>query len=158
MRTIRILVRVPESDAAAAFGAIADFSRFPALTEDVRSVEVHAGQPRTSDWAVHFRRGLLRWTERDSLDAAALRIEFAQTEGDFALFHGSWQVAAADGGCEVDFAVTYDFGIDSLAGIMDPIAERVIKRVICAVLAGLFGAIAVLDGGAALTDLSVRQG
>ena len=28
------------------------------------------------------------------------------------------------------FEVTYDFGIESMAGILDPIAERVIKRVV----------------------------
>ncbi len=36
---------------------------------------------------------------------------------------------------------------------MDPIAERVIKRVVCDVLAALFGHITVLEGGEALTDL-----
>ena len=158
MRTIRILVHVPGVDPASAFEAIADFSRFPSLADDVQSVEVRPGQPRTSDWVVHFRRGLLHWTEVESIDAAASRIEFAQTEGDFARFHGSWRVAAAAGGCAVDFAATYDFGVESLAGIMDPIAERVIKRVVCSVLAGLFGDTTVLDGGAALADLFVRQG
>jgi len=43
--------------------------------------------------------------------------------------------------------------IDSLAGIMDPIAERVITRVVCSVLAELFGETTILDGGQALADL-----
>lgn len=57
-------------------------------------------------------------------------------------------------GAEVLFEVTYDFGIESLVGIMDPIAERVITRAVCAVLSGLFRDIRVLEGAEALTDLA----
>jgi hypothetical protein len=39
---------------------------------------------------------------------------------------------------------------------MDPIAERVVKRVVCSVLSGLFGEITVVRGGEALTDLALR--
>jgi hypothetical protein len=50
-------------------------------------------------------------------------------------------------GCVVRFTAAWDFGIESMAGIMDPIAERVIKRVVCDVLSGLFGPTTVLAGG-----------
>jgi ribosome-associated toxin RatA of RatAB toxin-antitoxin module len=156
VRTVRLKVRVSTEDTNAAFGAIADFTRFPALAADVRSVETRAAPAvtRHSDWEVNFRRGAMRWTEWETVDPAALRIEFGQTDGDFADFTGSWQLTPVRGGAEVLFTVTYDFGIESLAGLMDPIAERVVKRVICSVLAGLFGDIAVLEGGEALTDLA----
>lgn len=82
------------------------------------------------------------------MDTASQRIDFRQIAGDFADFHGSWRVTAG----QVLFEVTYDFGIDSMAAILDPIAERVIKRVVRSVLSGLFGEIVVLEGGAALSD------
>jgi hypothetical protein len=150
MRAIMIKVRIRTGDLPAALSAIADFARFPALADDVRSVTVAADG---SDWAVNFRRGLMRWHETETVDVDALRISFTQTAGDFADFHGSWQLTPVIGGAHVVFEVTYDFGIDSMAGLMDPIAERVIKRVVCAVLAGLFGEITVLAGGEALVDL-----
>jgi ribosome-associated toxin RatA of RatAB toxin-antitoxin module len=155
MRTTRLRVRCAGGDVPGAFLRIADFGRFPSLAADVRSVEVHPGpgRDRDSDWEVNFRRGVMRWNEWESVDVDRLRIEFSQTDGDFAEFHGFWQLTEVPGGFEVEFGVTYDFGIDSLAGIMDPIAERVVKRVICSVLAELFGGIAVLEGGEALTDL-----
>jgi ribosome-associated toxin RatA of RatAB toxin-antitoxin module len=160
MRTTTLLVHLPATDPATGFGRIADFAAFPALADDVRAVEVRTapGPVRHSDWVVNFRRGLLRWTEREFVDAGRLRIEFEQTAGDFAEFHGYWQLTGTAGGCAVRFDVGFDFGIESLAGLMDPIAERVVTRVVCAVLAGLFGDITVIEGGEALADLSGRRG
>ena len=103
---------------------------------------------------MNFRRGIMRWTELETIDDERLRIHFDQIDGDFEDFHGSWQVLPADDGAQVLFEVSYDFGIESLVGIMDPIAERVIKRSVCAVLSGLFADIRVLEGAEALTDLA----
>jgi len=150
MRDTSISVRIRTDDVPAALAAIADFGRFPSLADDVRAVVPDAGG---TQWTVNFRRGLMRWHETEVVDAAASRITFEQTAGDFTAFGGSWQLTPVIGGARVDFAVSWDFGIESMAGIMDPIAERVIKRVVCAVLSGLFGEITVLAGGEALTDL-----
>jgi hypothetical protein len=143
-------VRIRTGDVPGAVAAIADFGAYPALAADVRAViPVTSG----TQWTVNFRRGLLRWHETDVVSPADLRITFTQTSGDFAEFAGSWQLTPVIGGARVDFAVSWDFGIESMAGIMDPIAERVIKRIVCDVLSGLFGEITVLAGGEALTDL-----
>lgn len=148
MRATSIKVRIRTDDVSAALTAIADFTRFPALAPDVRSVVVGDSG---SEWTVNFRRGVLRWHETDTV--SGLRIDFAQTDGDFAEFRGAWLLRPVIGGAHVTFEVAWDFGIDSMAGLMDPIAERVIKRVACDVLSGLFGEIAVIEGGEALTDL-----
>lgn len=157
MRSIYLHAEVPTNDADLVFKHITDFARYPALSPDVRSVATcpppAAGQPQHTDWEVNFRRGIMRWTERENIDHERLHVEFSQVDGDFDDFHGSWQLTPTGSGCNVELHVTYDFGIESLAGIMDPLAERVIKRVICAVLAGVVGEVTVLEGGAALTDL-----
>lgn len=150
MRATSISVRIRTDDVPGALTSIADFGRFPSLADDVREVVPWDG---CSQWTVNFRRGLMRWHETDVVDTANLRISFEQTSGDFAEFSGSWQLTPVIGGARVDFAVSWDFGIESMAGIMDPIAERVIKRVAVNVLSGLFGEITVLAGGEALTDL-----
>jgi ribosome-associated toxin RatA of RatAB toxin-antitoxin module len=157
MRAIHLRV-VVGADPVAAFDAIADFERYPTLADDVR--EVRTNTPRgpdgrqDSDWEVNFRRGIMRWNELEVVDRDRLHIDFDQTDGDFEDFHGSWRLTALGAGrTEVLFAVSYDFGIESLVGIMDPIAERVIKRAICSVLSGLFGDIQVLEGAEALNDL-----
>jgi hypothetical protein len=150
MRATSISIRIRTEDVPGALAEIADFGRFPSLADDVREVLPDAGG---THWTVNFRRGLMRWHETDAVDPASLRITFEQTSGDFAEFGGSWQLTPVIGGARVDFAVSWDFGIESMAGIMDPIAERVIKRVAVAVLTGLFGDVTVLAGGEALTDL-----
>lgn len=149
---LRIAIK---AEPLAAFAAIADFERYPSLADDVREVRTDPSRvPRESHWVMNFRRGLMRWTELEVVDESRLRIRFDQTDGDFEDFHGSWQVLPTAGGAEVLFEVSYDFGIESLVGIMDPIAERVIKRAVCAVLTGLFVDIEVLEGAEALTDLA----
>jgi ribosome-associated toxin RatA of RatAB toxin-antitoxin module len=150
MRATSITVRIRTADVPSALTEIADFTRFPALAPDVREVVAADGG---SAWTVNFRRGVLRWHETDTVSTEDLRIDFTQTGGDFATFHGSWRLRKVIGGAHVTFEVAWDFGIDSMAGLMDPIAERVIKRVVCDVLRGLFGDVTVLDGGAALSDL-----
>jgi ribosome-associated toxin RatA of RatAB toxin-antitoxin module len=158
MRTIHLRAAIATDDPAAAFTLISDFTRYPSISPDVHLVLTHParvdGEARNSDWEVNFRRGIMRWNEWETVDHERLRIEFAQTDGDFEDFQGSWQLTPTRGGAEVLFEVTYDFGIESLVGIMDPIAERVIKRTICSVLAELFGGISVIEGGAALADLA----
>ena len=153
MRNIRLRAVVPTDDASLVFTKITDFARYPAVSADVRHVSTRPGKPQHTDWEVNFRRGIMRWTEREDLDADRLHVDFEQVDGDFADFRGSWQLRAEPAGCGIFFEVTYDFGIESLAGIMDPLAERVIKRAVCAVLADVAGRVDVTEGGAALTDL-----
>jgi ribosome-associated toxin RatA of RatAB toxin-antitoxin module len=153
MRDITLRVAVA-ADPVDVFAAVADFERYPSLADDVRDVRTDTTtSPRESHWVMNFRRGVMRWTETETLDRDRGTIGFTQTDGDFEDFRGSWCVGSVSDGAEVVFAVHYDFGIESLAGIMDPIAERVITRAVCAVLAGLFGDIRVVAGAEALTDL-----
>ncbi|MEV0445774.1 SRPBCC family protein [Streptomyces spectabilis] len=158
MRTIHLRVVVPTDDPAGAFDRLINFTQFASLADDVRSVTVDPGPapglPRTADWEVNFRRGVMRWSELEAIDHERRQVEFSQTEGDFEEFHGAWRLHPVDGGCEIAFRATYDFGIESLAGMMDPTAERVIKRSVCQVLSGLFGQVTVVEGGEALTDLA----
>jgi len=153
MRTIHLRAVLPTDDASLVFKHITDFTHYPAVSADVRRVETRPGEPQLTDWEVNFRRGIMRWIEREDIDPQRLHVDFEQVEGDFLDFRGSWQLTPTPAGCEVFFGVTYDFGIESLAGIIDPLAERVIKRAVCAVLADVTGTVDVTEGGAALTDL-----
>jgi ribosome-associated toxin RatA of RatAB toxin-antitoxin module len=161
MRSIRLDALVPTEDTALVFKKIIDFGRYPGIAADVRAVEVRpsAESVRRSDWAQHsdwevnFRRGIMRWTEREEIFPDRLHVDFTQTDGDFAEFHGTWQLTPVADGCRAELKVTYDFGIESLAGLMDPLAERVIKRAICIVLADVVGSVEIRGGGEALTDL-----
>lgn len=157
MRTIRLRAQA-DQEPAIVFVAVADFGRYPALAADVREVHTtppaRPGTPQHTDWKVNFRRGIMRWSERELVDTGQLRIEFEQIDGDFEDFRGNWQLSPLRaGGTEIAFEVSYDFGIESLAGLMDPIAERVIKRVVYEVLTRSLGNVRVTEGAEALHDL-----
>jgi ribosome-associated toxin RatA of RatAB toxin-antitoxin module len=137
MRTLTLKVRSVRISADTAYDRIRQFEKYPDLVDEVRSVVIHAddrGGPMTSDWEVYFRNGPLRWSEVDYFQQQQRKIIFDQTTGDFDVFRGSWAVEPLDAGCEVTFSTTFDFGIPSLAGILEPIAVKVLKEGIALVL------------------------
>jgi ribosome-associated toxin RatA of RatAB toxin-antitoxin module len=159
MRTVTLTAHVPDTDLATAFARVGDFARYPALVPDVvRSVTVEPsapGEPVVSAWEVFFRNGLLCWTEADHLHPETATIDFAQTVGDFEEFTGGWQLSTVlvDGTpyVRVLFTADFDFGVPSLASIIDPVAERVLVETITAILRGLFVTVHVdvdVDGDA----------
>ena len=50
-----------------------------------------------------------------------------QITGDFDTFSGSWVLTRDGDDTALHFEAEFDFGIPSLEGILDPIAERVRK-------------------------------
>lgn len=143
MRHIHLQATVAGIAPATAFAELTDFARFPGLSTEISAIDVQPGGAagrQESEWSVEFRHGLLTWTEWERIDHVDLRVDFGQIEGDFADFHGSWQVGPHDcaTSTEIVFEVTYDFGIESLADAMDSIAERLLLRVVADILDGLF--------------------
>ncbi|MTD53773.1 type II toxin-antitoxin system RatA family toxin [Amycolatopsis pithecellobii] len=141
MRRIRLEALVPKADAAVVFERIRDFPRYADHTDAVREVRVERidGDVLTSTWSVNFRNGLLCWRERDHIDGDAMHIAFAQIDGDFDRFDGSWQLAQVGEDVTVVFVAAFDLGMPSLAAIIDPIAERALREHTEAVLRGLLG-------------------
>jgi ribosome-associated toxin RatA of RatAB toxin-antitoxin module len=141
MRTVRLRLHVPHKRASDVYATLADFERYPELSDAVQSVAVtEVSENRTvSTWEVTFRAGLLRWTEEDTFDPAVLSITFRQLEGDVALFDGSWLCADAEQGSEIVFSARLDMGIPSLADALEPIAVRTLIDNIVSIVRGLAG-------------------
>jgi uncharacterized membrane protein len=141
MRIIRLRLQVPGRPASDVYRTLADFERYPELSDAVRSVAVTAvSENRTvSQWEVTFRAGLLRWIEEDTFDPGAQSITFRQLEGDAAVFDGSWRCADAAPGSEIVFSARLDMGIPSLADALEPIAARTLIDNIVSIVRGLVG-------------------
>ena len=141
MRTVRLRLHVPDKPASDVYQTLADFERYPELADAVRSVAVTEVSENlaVSQWEVTFRAGLLRWTEEDTFDPAALSITFHQLEGDAAVFDGSWECVDAAQGSEIVFSARLDMGIPSLADALEPIAVRTMIDNIVAIVRGLVG-------------------
>ena len=141
MRIVRLRLHVPDKSASDVYATLADFERYPELSDAVQSVAVtEVSENRTvSQWEVTFRAGLLRWTEEDTFDPRALSITFRQLEGDIALFDGSWECVDAAPGSEIVFSARLDMGIPSLADALEPIAARTLTGNIVSIVRGLVG-------------------
>ena len=141
MRHVEVRALLPAMDATAAFDTLVDFQRYATLVDVVRSVTIRSAPgdvPMVSSWEVYFRNGILSWTEVDYLRRDSLTIEFETTEGDFDEFTGSWVLSRRDDRVDLVFAADFDFGVPSLASIVDPVAERVLTETIQRILGGLF--------------------
>ncbi|MGH3877985.1 MAG: SRPBCC family protein [Actinophytocola sp.] len=159
MRSLELTLRAFTADADAAYRRICEFERYPEFVDEVNSVVVHGDEGAgalMSDWEIVFRNGPLRWTEVDYFQPDQRRIVFEQTTGDFEVFRGSWTVTPAPGGCEVSFETTFDFGIPSLAGVLEPIATKVLKEGIALIVHQLLGEAAVVGDPAIAAAVTAR--
>jgi len=123
------------------YETLADFERYPELSDAVRSVAVTRVSENlaVSRWEVTFRAGLLCWTEEDTFDHGELSITFRQLEGDAAVFDGTWECADAEQGMQIVFSARLDMGIPSLADALEPIAVRTLIDNIASIVRGLVG-------------------
>src|ERR1700683_4207185 len=113
MRTVRIRLHVPGQPPDDVYATLADFERYPELSDAVTEA---SGNRTVSRWEVTFRAGLLRWTEEDTFDPAALAITFRQLEGDIAVFDGAWECVGASAGTEIVFSARLGLGLPRRAG------------------------------------------
>ncbi|MFJ9343571.1 type II toxin-antitoxin system RatA family toxin [Streptomyces sp. NPDC101733] len=139
MRHVELDALVPAQQAGAVLDAVRQWERFPELAPHVNATTVHE-DGKSSSWELHFRSGLLRWTEEDEFLPEQGEIRFVQSEGDFDSFNGVWKFRQDGDDVAVRFDGEFDFGIPSLEGILDPIAERVIRETVAWALTGLFPA------------------
>lgn len=141
MRHVQLDALISGQSPEIIYDSLVAFDRYPELAPHVQSTLVHQTWPEPtgrSTWALHFRSGLLRWTEQERFLRDALVIEFEQEHGDFDEFTGRWTLRRCGEDTEVHFAADFDFGIPSLEGILDPIAEQVLKESVAWVLVGMF--------------------
>ncbi|MFJ3223974.1 type II toxin-antitoxin system RatA family toxin [Streptomyces sp. NPDC086783] len=149
MRHVELDALIPGEQAESVLHAVRRWERYPDLAPHVNATTVHAAYPdpaASSSWELHFRSGLLRWTEDDTVLPEQGEIRFEQSDGDFDSFSGTWSVTQDGDDVAVRFDADFDFGIPSLEGILDPIAERVIKETVAWALTGLFPAVRIGGG------------
>jgi ribosome-associated toxin RatA of RatAB toxin-antitoxin module len=148
MRHVKLRALLRAVTPQEALEGVIRFERYAELAPHVQSSVVHTdaatGAGRSS-WELHFRSGLLRWSESETVDRERLLVSFEQDGGDFEQFRGQWQIAAEGSDSTVAFDADFDFGIPSLEGILNPIAERVITETVAWALNGLFSDVGFSD-------------
>jgi len=140
MRHVEIHAFIPNEKATRVFDVLADFKLYERLVDVVHSVDVtHQNEITHSSWVVEFGIGFLRWVEEDWFRRDELQLDFNQLEGDFDEFYGGWKFRPENEGVRASLIVDFDFGVPSLASIVEPVAERVLTDVTKQILRSLFG-------------------
>lgn len=147
MRKVILDAVVHGEDAGTVFENVVQFKRYAELSPHVQSTDVTETRPSAtgaSSWELLFRSGLLQWSETERFLKEQLRVEFVQTDGDFDTFDGHWALVQDGPDTRVHFECDFDFGIESLEGILDPIAERVIKETVAWAIVGLHASVRLI--------------
>jgi ribosome-associated toxin RatA of RatAB toxin-antitoxin module len=142
MPHVDIVTIVSDRDGREMYELLCDTERYAQLTDAIESLGVERDSDTTavSTWRVRFRSGILQWVEADVYDPELLTIAFAQLEGDFERFHGRWSVEPEPHGCRVHFTAEFDFGMPTLAPMIDPIAEAALREAVGEIVAALAAA------------------
>jgi ribosome-associated toxin RatA of RatAB toxin-antitoxin module len=126
----------------AAWEIVSDFSRYPAIMENVDEVRVHERTPRSgkSEWFVNVEGAPLSWIERDVFDPEHFRIRFESLGGDFEKVKGRWSIEDYRGeGIRVVFEIEYLLGIPVIEEVLGHILKEKMQSNIDTMVAAIRG-------------------
>jgi ribosome-associated toxin RatA of RatAB toxin-antitoxin module len=69
-----------------------------------------------------------QWTEREVWDEAAVTCTFAQTEGDFDQYGGSWTFAPSGEGCELTLGIEFSKDVGGLGAIVENLLKGKVQE------------------------------
>lgn len=122
-----IIVQAP---ARTVYELAKDQERFPEFMPDVELVTVvqRDGDRVISRWKTLVEEAPIEWIEEDRFDDARLRVDYKLLEGDLDTFEGFWTFDEHDGETHVRLAVTYDFGVPTLAELIGPTLHKKVRE------------------------------
>jgi len=105
-----------------------DVAVYPEFMEDIESIEILEKTPerQVSKWVgiiKEFNRRI-RWTEEDFWNDVDHTCRFAQTEGDFALYQGTWGFKEQDGGTVATLTLEYDYNVPLIGNLIKGVLKK----------------------------------
>ena len=129
MATVETTIRI-NAPLERVYAIAKDNESFPEFMKDVKSLVIIEREPnRTiSDWVgIVPTFGLkVRWRQEDRWDDATHTCDFKQIEGDYDSLDGVWNFTDADGGCQFDSVVNYEYNVPTLG----PLVKKVIHSIV----------------------------
>ncbi|GJE61392.1 type II toxin-antitoxin system RatA family toxin [Methylobacterium trifolii] len=118
------------------YDLVADVERYPEflpLCESLRVLRRQDGaggtQVLVAEMGVGYKAIRERFTTRVSLDPAGLRITAEYIDGPFRHLENRWVFKdGADGGCVIDFFITYEFKSRTLGLLMGTMFDRAFRK------------------------------
>ena len=112
------------------YAIVKDRAAYPNFMKDLVSVEIlERGENYTiSHWVSNVDGRKIIWTERDTFYPEQNKITYAQTEGDLKKMEGEWNIVPQGEECEVTLSVDLEFGITMIAGLLNPIRQKKVRK------------------------------
>ncbi|MEH3144137.1 MAG: type II toxin-antitoxin system RatA family toxin [Methylobacterium frigidaeris] len=131
-RTTRVVRHSP----AEMFDLVADVERYPEflpLCDSLRVIRRQEGPDGTevlvAEMGVGYKAISERFTTRVTIDRPNLRIVAEYIDGPFRHLENRWSFREApNGGCEVDFYITYEFKSFALGLLMGKMFDRAFRK------------------------------
>ncbi len=132
-RVTRTLRHTPQQ----MYDLVADVERYPEFLPLCESLRVLRRQPGdgegrevlVAEMGVGYMAIRERFTTRVSLDQPQLKIVAEYIDGPFRHLENRWTFRpAANGGCEVDFFITYEFKSRTLGLLMGSMFDRAFRK------------------------------
>jgi coenzyme Q-binding protein COQ10 len=120
------------------YGLVADVARYPEFLPWTSAARIRSRTPRPdgseaieADLVISFKVFRERFGSRVILFPAERRIETDYLDGPFRHMHSHWQFAdLPGGGCEVDFAVDFEFRNALLQAVIGVVFDEAMRRVV----------------------------
>lgn len=85
-----------------------------------------------ADLVIGFKGIRERFTSRVKLDRPDLRIDVSYEEGPFRYLNNHWMFIPANGGCEIDFFVEFEFRSRILQTVIGVLFNEAVRRMVTA--------------------------
>jgi len=123
--------------AAQMYGLVADVAAYPEFlpwcaAARIRSRRpVEGGEVLEADLVISFKLFRERFGSRVTLRPGALRIDVEYLDGPFRYLNNHWQFTPrADGGCDVDFFVDFEFRSQLLQAVIGVVFNEAMQRIV----------------------------
>lgn len=112
------------------YRVVAQVEHYPDFLPWVQALRVKARSENqvVAEMLVGYRGLRERYTSRVSLDPQQHRVDVEQVEGPFMRLENHWQFTPQENGCEVDFAIDFEFKSRILGAVARATFEKALLK------------------------------
>ena len=118
------------------YALVADVKHYPEFLPWCAAARIRSVVPKgevevmTADLVISFKVFRERFTSEVTLDKAARRIDTRYIDGPFRKMVSTWAFREAEGGCQVDFHVDFEFRNAILQSVIGLVFNEAMQRIV----------------------------
>lgn len=114
------------------YAVVSDVEKYPQFLPWVVALRVlsRAENRITAEMAVGYGGLRERYTSDIQLDPVERRVDVRQVSGPFKILENHWRFTPANGGCEIEFSILFEFKSRLLHGVAGAKFEKVMLKMV----------------------------